>query len=145
MRTSKPMLHLDLILKIVSDQSHAEEAQLLLVGLHFFFFFWHIGQTRYVFRTRFFGHDECFFSIHCIVYFLIISLLFYVTYFYVTCYCDIMCQYCLNRLMQVILLITYLSFLFTLLLHQMFFCYYVLVSRQLPVQIILFDFLFNFV
>ena len=35
------MLHLDLILNIfniVSDQSHAEEAQLLLVGLHFFFF-----------------------------------------------------------------------------------------------------------
>ena len=36
------MLHLDLILKIVSDQSHAEEAQLLLVGLHFFFFFFGI-------------------------------------------------------------------------------------------------------
>ena len=33
------MLHLDLILEIVSDQSHAEETQLLLVGLHFCFFF----------------------------------------------------------------------------------------------------------
>ena len=33
------MLHLDLILKIVSDQSHAEEEKLLVGGLHFFFFF----------------------------------------------------------------------------------------------------------
>ena len=41
------MLHLDLILKIVADQSHAEEAQLLLVGLHFFFFlaYW-LDQVR---------------------------------------------------------------------------------------------------
>ena len=64
------------------------------------------------------------FCIYCIFCFLITNSLFRVAYIYVTFDFDIiMCWYCFNCLVLVILLIT--NLLFFLLLNSMFFWYYV--------------------